>query len=432
MNDGVITINILGAVELKFVKKIFTALLVLTLLICNADISYGMENQGQAVKIVRINWRPMPGAVSYRLEIMKSNFADIGNRVVVKNRIPSNGYELDVSGHPDCMNYYWRVCPVNYDGIPMAGYSELKPLAMEELNPTSPRPTTEFEKMAYAPLYPAYSWIPTAGSGGYEIRVSRVKKGNADNYQVIREFSTKSNIFYEYGGYTWPGKYMWQVRSLDKAGDPATEWSVPCFFTVTPSAKIAAFGDSITHGGGACNTPPGYLMYTWESYAGIPIKNLGCSGDTVEAMVERFNSDVVCFNPKILIIMGGVNDFREGNPAINIINGMEQIRYLCEENGIIPVFATATPINEELMHRIAEIEAPAAGWQEQQALLNQWIMGQPYHVDVTAGLTDEYGQLRADMTTDGLHPDHNGKRIIGEKIGKYILSEFPEYDVSDK
>lgn len=36
---------------------------------------------------------------------------------------------------------------------------------------------------------------------------------------------------------------------------------------------------------------------------------------------------------------------------------------------------------------------------------------QPYHVDVASGLMDEQGYLADNMTTDGLHPDFEGKNI---------------------
>ena len=53
-------------------------------------------------------------------------------------------------------------------------------------------------------------------------------------------------------------------------------------------------------------------------------------------------------------------------------------------------------------------------------------------MDVTPAMTDAEGQLKAELTTDGLHPDQEGKRIIGEAIGDYLLKTFPEYDLLNK
>ena len=389
-------------------------------------------NAGADVSKVRINWLPIPGAVSYRLEIMKSDASSIENRVAVKNRIPTAGYELDATKIPEIRRCFWRVAPIGYNGNVVGEFSKLKPIDREEINPTAPRITSEFNRMEYFPLYPVYSWIPVLGSGGYDIRISRENKATPGKYKVLRELSTDSNVFYEYGGYTWPGNYMWQVRSRDKQGKPNTEWSDPCYFKVEQTVKVATLGDSITHGGGACNTPPGYVMYSWETYSKVPIKNLGRSGDTVQDMLSRFDSDVVCFSPKILVIMGGVNNFRAGEDAWETIDAMEKILEECNYHKIIPVFATATPINAALMHRTDMVEDPVDSWKYQQQVLNQWIKQQTYHVDVTPALTDANGQLKAEFTTDGLHPDADGKRIIGEAIGDYLLKTFPEYDLLKK
>ena len=84
------------------------------------------------------------------------------------------------------------------------------------------------------------------------------------------------------------------------------------------------------------------------------------------------------------------------------------------------------------MQHVETVEEPVWNWQAEQEILNQWIMNQPYHVDVTTPLKDEYGQLKENFTTDGLHPDHEGKRIIGEIIANYLLTTFPEYDLLNK
>lgn len=409
----------------RFLPSLFVALFVLA---CYT----GQGFCAGAISKVRINWEPIAGAVSYRLEIMKSDNSSAQNRVKAINRVPVNGYELDTSALPEANKYYWRVAALGYNGNVLGQYSELKPLAKEEINPTAPRVTTQFRDMAYSPLYPVYSWIPVLDSSGYDVRISREDPKSPGQYKVIRELFTTSNVLYEYGGYTWPGHYRWQVRSHNKQGKPNTEWSEPDYFTVEKRVRVAALGDSITHGGGVCNTPPGYLMYTWETYSKVPIKNLGCSGDTVQAMAERFDRDVVSFNPGILVIMGGVNNFRAGESAWDTIDAMEKILAECQSHNIIPVFATATPINPDLMAQVDTIETPAYDWQLQQSLLNQWIVQQPYHVDVNYNLTDEEGYLKATLTTDGLHPDREGKRIIGEAIGNYLLTTFPDYNLLRK
>lgn len=374
------------------------------------------------LKTVRLSWEPVPGAVSYQVAIMRANKNLPENVVSVKRGIFTNGYELDTSVMRTAKDYYWKVCPLDASGKYIKLYSDLRPLVDQELNPKAPKPTTEFESMAYAPLYPVFSWVPAKDGKYYDIRVYREENGKP---VVIRELSTEGSVYYEDAGYTWPGKYYWQVRSRNESGTHISEWSTPSWFQVSNPVKVAALGDSITHGGGAVSTPPGYVMYNWETYSQVPIKNLGYSGDTVAAMDARFETDVLPFHPKILVIMGGVNDFRAGAMAQDIIYYLQQIGNKCRMHGIIPVYATATPINPHFIANWSYITTPAVDWKEQQVLLNQWIMSQQYAVDVASGMTDCYGLLMDEATTDGLHPDVLGKKLIGETISDYLLRTFP-------
>ena len=299
------------------------------------------------LKTVRLSWEPVPGAVSYQVAIMRANKNLPENVVSVKRGIFTNGYELDTSVMRTAKDYYWKVCPLDASGKYIKLYSDLQPLVDQELNPKAPKPTTEFESMAYAPLYPVFSWVPAKDGKYYDIRVYREENGKP---VVIRELSTEGSVYYEDAGYTWPGKYYWQVRSRNESGTHISEWSTPSWFQVSNPVKVAALGDSITHGGGAVSTPPGYVMYNWETYSQVPIKNLGYSGDTVAAMDARFEADVLPFHPKILVIMGGVNDFRSGAMAQDIIYYLQQIGNKCRMHVIISVFVFAFFI---ILHVIA-------------------------------------------------------------------------------
>ena len=130
------------------------------------------------------------------------------------------------------------------------------------------------------------------------------------------------------------------------------------------------------------------------------------------------------FAPKVLVIMGGVNDFRVGTPARVTIQNLSRLAEKCRAYGITPVFATATPICPRLMAKVWDIEAAAWGWKAEQRAINEWIMAQPHAVDVATPLLDENGELKESLTTDGLHPDAEAKKNIGETIGKYLKEKF--------
>lgn len=382
---------------------------------------------------VRLTWNPVPGAVRYQLVILRDANDTPDNIVSVKSYIFTTGYELDTSMMRTEKNgYYWKVCALNIDGKPVGKFSVPQPLKNGEINTLAPLPTTQYNSMPYAPLYPVYSWIPYSKAAGYDIEVYRrsVTPGKAD--ALIAKLHGRDSNYYDEGGYTYPGTYWWHVRAVDGSGRPISEWSKPREFQVTSPVKVAAFGDSVTHGGGAVCTPPSYLLYDWETYSAVPIKNLGYSGNTVEAMIERFERDVLPFKPKILVIMGGVNNYRSGDTAWSIIHSLAVLRDKCKAHGIVPVFTTVTPINPDCMKKVGTVGLPVENWLYEQQRLNEWIRQQPYAVDVTPKLTDSRGWLRADYTTDGLHPDYDGKRIIGQTVSSYLLQRFPNDNLLEK
>ena len=381
------------------------------------------------IRKIRLVWPVVPNAVMYELVITKGQSAAPQDVVTTKDKIYTNGYEVDttlfnVAGE----DLHWKVQALDVDGRPLADFTEAKPLLEGDINPQAPLPTTEFDKMDYAPLYPVYSWIPYLQANEYEIQVFY---DNDNNPQTPDELvktdwvhGGSSYDYYDETAYAKSGMYWWQVRAKDAATNPISQWSSRRYFSVPDRAvNVAALGDSITHGGGAVSTPPGYLMYNWESYAGLPVLNLGFSGNTIEAMNSRFETDVLPFKPKILVIVGGINNIRVGDSAEQVIQGLSMLQYKCIINHIIPVFVTITPINPPEMKTVAGLIA-APSWKNAQRKINDWIASQPYYVDVTPRLTDWRGFLSSFLTTDGLHPDMQGKRIIGQTIGGYIREKF--------
>ena len=279
--------------------------------------------------------------------------------------------------------------------------------------------TAEFDQMAFMQLYPTFSWEPLPKSEFYEVRVVKMS-----TKKIVRELfnSEGFNRVTDWEPFTETGEYYWQVRVVDKKHKPLSDWSEKKYFEVTAPVAFAALGDSITHGG-ASYIPAGQISCQWETFCDIPIKNLGRSGDTTEMMINRFEKDVLPFKPRVLIIMGGINDVREGKKAAEVIKNLENLRGKCLEHEIIPVFCTITPMNPEKIKQRG-IFITDGEWQEQREKINFWIKQTPYFIDVAAELTDELGYLRADLTPDGLHPALRGKKLMGEKISAYLRGLF--------
>lgn len=378
------------------------------------------------IKNVQLVWKEIPSAVRYQVVILRSEEDTQSNIALTYDQVYTNGLTVDLSNFgSEAAGFYWKICPLDYNGRPVGNWHFTKPRPITDggkLNVTAPLPTTQFERMDYMPLYPVFSWIPYGGAKQHEVQVYKITdQGDT----LIRTLQAGEYDVYEDGGYSHPGKYYWRVRSLSSDGSPLSDWSAPSYFTVeSEKAPIAALGDSITHGGGAMSVSPGYLLYDWESYSQVPVKNLGFSGNTTEAMLERFERDVLPVSPRVLVVMGGVNDYRLATFGSHTVANLQAIKEKCDAYGIIVVFLTVTPINPSYMVNRAHIDQPPYDWQVHQQYINHWIMKQPYHVDVSTALTDSLGNLRTSYTTDGLHPDYYGKKYIGEQVGRYLQMNF--------
>ncbi|MCR5833027.1 MAG: SGNH/GDSL hydrolase family protein [Selenomonadaceae bacterium] len=360
-------------------------------------------------QILRLCWDIVPGAVKYEIFINGLTLVSF-----------TNGIEIPV----DDLNTKFQVNAVSLEGNTLQ--SKI-PIAHMEGNPISPRTTTEFNKMKYPPLYPVYSWIPTNGAHHYEVELLR-------NNITVRRYITPPPVpgednfdFYDKNPVLEEGNYYWRVRGVTVDNQPLTQWSEPDStnsFIVERQIKFCALGDSITHGGGAISVPPSTALYNWETYCTMPIKNLGRSGDTTAEILDRFDSDVLPFSPEVLFIMAGVNDYRSDISAWETIENLALIRNKCYANGIRPVFITPTPLNSDQIQKVGFVEAPPYDWQERQRIICEWISKQDFFINVNDKLVDANGNLNMTISIDGLHPDADGKRVIGEAVDAWINSNI--------
>lgn len=418
---------------------------ILRLLICliSCMLSFqSMFGTVQAAKLsgahkVRLVWNAIPDAVMYELVVTARSHGKWGKHsstkpVLTQSNIYTAGAELDLTTFREDPNtLWWQVRALNLAKQPISEYSSPRKLSAGDADPVAPLPSVYANKNIPAKLYQVYSWIPVLHAGSYQVQVfSRVLQGNTLADQLIRTFTIEgANSFdwYDESAYPDKGAYWWRVRANDAAGSPMSDWSKAVPFTVKYTGyQVAALGDSVTHGGGAVSNTPNDPAYDWTTYTGFPIKNLGRSGDTTAPMAARFEREVVPFAPKILVIMGGVNDLRGGAAADDVIANLALIRSKCQERGIIPVFATVTPVNPAAIKQVFNQET-YRNWQTEWQRVNSWIRTQPHYVDVAPMLMNTDGTMLNELATDGLHPDTKGKAVIGTAIGDYLKTNFPDY-----
>ena len=381
------------------------------------------------VSKIRVSWEPVTDAAWYRLIVKAAGQEKI---VFQQERITTNGYEINIADlGADYRQLTWQVQGLDYQGNALTDLTAPKLLSKGELNPLSPMLTGQAESRAFAKPYPVYSWIPVYAAASYEVEVFYAPAANAglDSAKLLKTLEVNDGnawFLYDWEGFHKPGQYWWRVQAKNKQGERLGEWSAAKSFVIlAEKVTVAALGDSITHGGGAVSNPPSFVMYDWQTYAGLPILNLGYSGDTTKQLNQRFAKDVLPFSPKILIIMGGINDIRLGVSADSVISELNKLKYRCLLHDIKPVFVTLTPLNPLAMRQVMQLN-PAINWQSEREQVNSWIKSQPYFIAAGDKLAAPNGLYLPGLSTDGLHPDAAGKKIIGETIGAYLQSNFGE------
>lgn len=407
---------------MKQFKLILTMLLLLL---------FSTSASAQADKI-QLLWANAEDAVMYELEIASVPFNNTkksaGKHIVYQTTdIFTPGTELNLVKLSDqkLNKLYYRVRPLNLDKQPIADFSKPVLVSKGQLNPTKPTATSFFSKNRPAPLYPVYSWIPVLGAARYEVEITDEQPENPNDIEPsehrVRSYTVEGGFdCYDTHAYTEPGTYYWRVLAYDEGGHPIGTYSNAIPFKVqTTGIKWAVFGDSITHGGGAISNPPSDRRFDYSAYLPFPVKNLGLSGDTAEMLVNRFTSDVLPFQPRYLLILGGTNSIRGGVSAESVIASLTTIKDMCTDNGITPIFLTLPPVNPERIQRVFN-EPTAANWQTELAEVNNFIRSQPLYIDIYPALADANGILPVEYAEDGLHPDIAGKRIMGRTINSFL------------
>lgn len=417
----------------------FISLIFIFLTMFNINFIY--SNASKENQKILLMWENIPDAVMYEIRItsreIDHNSLEPGSRlpraVFVKKNIFTPGLEINSAPFKVPLKELWwqiRAYDINYN--PISEFTKPKKIIDQYIIPSAPEHLYDLDTKPYCLLYPVYSWIPVLGATSYEIEILRTNLAPEENStfsNLVRKHKANGSItsnFYDEQSYTKSETLWWRIRALDRENISISNWSECSSFTVqTENINFAAFGDSITHGGGAVSSPPPESLYDWTQYANINIKNLAKSGNTSSDLVKRFEKDVLPFSPKALIIMIGVNDIREGKTAAEVINNLQIIRSKCNNNKITPVFVTTTPVNPELIKKVSENNT-SPSWQAEQKRINAWILNQKHSININHLLIDENGILKTNLTSDGLHLDSTGKKLIGETIGIYLKNNFPE------
>ena len=172
----------------------------------------------------------------------------------------------------------------------------------------------------------------------------------------------------------------------------------------TAERRVVFMGNSITDS---------WAKFFPQMFAGKPYIGRGISGQTTPQMVVRFRQDVIALKPAVVVILAGTNDIA-GNTGPSTLEMIEDnlmsMTELARANNIRVVLSSVLPAYDYPWKRGLE-PAPKI------VALNGWIKSYAARVgavylDYHSAMADARQGLRAELTSDGVHPNEAGYRLM--------------------
>ena len=171
--------------------------------------------------------------------------------------------------------------------------------------------------------------------------------------------------------------------------------------------RVVFLGDSITDG------------WRLKEYYGSErdFVNRGIGGQITGEMLGRMKADVIDLKPRLMLVLGGINDLGR-EVAVNAIeDNLSMIADLAEAHHIEPLFASLLPVSD--YHKDVDPQYARTAHLAPSKILevNRWLKSFceerhfPY-VDYYSALVDKAGFMQADLADDGLHPNAKGYRLM--------------------
>ena len=176
--------------------------------------------------------------------------------------------------------------------------------------------------------------------------------------------------------------------------------------------EVVFMGDSITEG---------WSFYFPDFFSENNYINRGISGQTTAQMLLRFRQDVIDLNPKVLVILAGINDIARNTKfysneviAGNIFSMVE----LAKANGIIPIICSILPADR--FNWSPEI-SPVESVKEVNSLLKLYAKENGViYLDYYKHMHNKAGGLKKKLTNDGVHVTKMGYELMSQLVKKSI------------
>ena len=195
----------------------------------------------------------------------------------------------------------------------------------------------------------------------------------------------------------------------------------------TQRVRIVAMGDSTTAGTPAflspLEAPPSgrgdvtsqYAWWLMQAHPEWEVLNKGINGERSDQIESRFVRDVIGEQPRIVILIAGVNDVYQGRPADHVIGRLRSMYERAVREGVSVVAGTIIPYNSATADQNARMRE-----------INEWIRNHAARlpgvafVDTRAAVAAPGKPDMLSATADQLHPSPEGYRAMADAIRPII------------
>ena len=176
--------------------------------------------------------------------------------------------------------------------------------------------------------------------------------------------------------------------------------------------RVVFMGNSITQG---------WIDMIPEFFAGRHYINRGIGGQTTPQMLIRFRQDVIHLNPKVVVILAGINDIagNTGPSSLEMIeDNLHSMTELAQANGIEVVLCSVLPALDfpwrpgmDPAGKVVELNKRIEAYASKKGAV---------YCDYFTAMVDERNGLPAELSDDGVHPNEAGYAIMAPLVEKAI------------
>lgn len=184
----------------------------------------------------------------------------------------------------------------------------------------------------------------------------------------------------------------------------------------TNQADIIMFGNSLTAGA------------NWSELLGRPnVVGRGIPSDVLQGYYARINS-IIKLKPKIVFILGGLNDVYNWTPVDEIYTDYLRIISLLKSKNIIPVIQSTIYAGKEWGKNWGGTAESNAGRNKEVDKLNKLLSEYAKrnnidYIDLISKMTTKDNFLRPELTWDGVHLNAAGYNLWVKEV-EVVLKKY--------